>query len=150
MKWFKFLAGVTVVSAAGAAIAAKTIRDKKRQAELDEFLMPETDDMVVLDIPTKHQKAKDKMEDDILDLANRDVTVPVNLHFKFEHFKEAHEFAEELSETGLSSSLSDEDRTVTIQYRGEINSDSLLILTSNLNSAINTKDIYYQGCDFTK
>lgn len=150
MKWFKFLAGITVVSAAGAAIAAKTIREKKRQAELDEFLMPENDDMVVLDIPTKYQKAKDKMENDISALSNKNVTGPVNLLFKFEHFKEAHEFQEAIAQTGIRCLITDEDRLITIQYNDNMESNSLSDFISNIDAAIGTKDIYYQGYDFTK
>lgn len=150
MKWFKFFAGVTVVSAATAAIAAKTIRDKKRQAELDEFLMPEKEDMVVVDIPTKNQDAQEKMQKDILSWEENGVQLPVTLKFKFEHFNEAHDFQELISKDGICSSLSDETRIISIQYNESLETDSLMNLITNINTAIKTKEIYYQGYDFTK
>lgn len=40
MKFGKLLAGLVIVSAAGAAVVGKISKDKKKQEELDDYLMP--------------------------------------------------------------------------------------------------------------
>ena len=54
-KWIKFLLAAAAVAAAVTAVLAKLHLDRQRQKELDEFLLPEEEDTVVVDVPKKEE-----------------------------------------------------------------------------------------------
>lgn len=145
MKFLKFLLGVGVIGAAGAAIATKKSRDKKRQAELDEFLMPE-DDTVVIDVPKKEPESLTKLEADLYALENeKDNILPLKFIFSFDNFEEANNFKNELNLKTINSSIDDQDRVVEVIYNDVITHEAFTILLNDLKEAMEKSQVTYQG-----
>ena len=145
MKFLKVLLGIGVVGAAGAAVATKVARDKKRQAELDAFLMPE-DDTVVIDVPKKNAESLTKLEADIYALENETNNIlPVAFVFSFENFEEANQFKNNLALRKITSSIDDQDREVEVLYNEPITHENCTVLLNHLKEALDRYDLTYQG-----
>lgn len=147
MKWLKLIAGITALSAAGAAVAAKTAKDKKRQAELDEFLVPDEENPIVLDIPAKNAESIKKMKKDIASFEQTEI-LPVILTFEFEEFKEAQDLQDVLSENNISSTLHDENRKLEVSYHGNVSPSALESFANLLEENLKSTSIEYQGFSF--
>lgn len=63
-KWIKVLLTLAAIAAAVTAVLAKLHLDRKRNKELDDFLLPEDEDTVVVDVPV--QKTVESDEADFL------------------------------------------------------------------------------------
>ncbi len=145
MKFLKFLLGVGVIGAAGAAIATKKARDKKRQAELDEFLMPE-DDTVIIDVPKKEPESLTKLEADLYALENeKENILPLTFIFSFENFEEANKFKNELTLRTITSTINDQDLFVEVIYNDVITHDAFTVLLNDFKEAMEKSQVTYQG-----
>ena len=145
MKFLKFLLGVGVIGAAGAAIATKKSRDKKRQAELDEFLMPE-DDTVIIDVPKKEPESLTKLEADLYALENeKENILPLTFIFSFENFEEANKFKNELTLRTITSTINDQDCFVEVIYNDSITHDAFTVLLNDFKEAMEKSQVTYQG-----
>lgn len=145
MKFLKFLLGVGVIGAAGAAIATKKSRDKKRQVELDEFLMPE-DDTVIIDVPKKESKALTKLEADLYALENeKEDFLSLVFVFDFDNFEEANNFKNELALRKIVSTIDDQDRVIEVVYNDTVTHEAFTVLLNNLKEAMEKSQVTYQG-----
>lgn len=145
MKKSTLFLSLACVTAAGAALFARSQKEKQKKEELDEFLMPDYDNPVVLDIPSKvHQ--------DILSWADQEEKIlPVTLYFNFVDFVEADKFQKGCASLNISSSLDEEDRIVEILYNGDLDIASLNEFAASLTNLMHECAVNYQGFKyFTK
>lgn len=112
MSLFRALLGMAAVAATGAAVAGKIVNDKKRQEELNEFLVPEVDEPVVMDIPEN----EDVLDMDIRSLKGQDIS-NVLFIFKVQDAQSAHELQRLAAEEHMGSTYDDEAGTVEIVYQ---------------------------------
>lgn len=149
MKFLKYLLGIAAIGTAGGLLAAKMVRDKKRQAELDDFLMPEEDETVVIDVPRKNSESEFMMHQDIMSWLKENAEItPITLVFTFVDFKDAYKFQEDAAKFGLSSSVNDEEREVEVIYNGDISYETLKLLSDDLSKLLKDNKVFYQGCRY--
>ena len=67
MKFLKWILALAAVAGAGVAVTQKVKKEKEKKDELDEFLVPNQDEPIVYDVPSR---GDDKMKEAIHSLEN--------------------------------------------------------------------------------
>ncbi|MBB5183938.1 hypothetical protein [Catenisphaera adipataccumulans] len=113
MGLLKNVISTAVVVAAGAAVIGKISQDKKKKAELDEFLVPDQEEPVVHDIPDS---------DDLSDAIRIMKEKPGKATFVFhvESTEAAHQLQEQAANHHMGSSYAEPDQLVEILYQSDV------------------------------
>ena len=138
MNMFKTIGVALIAGSAAALVILKDKEEKKKNAELDEFLLSDETEAVVINIP---KEDVDSLEKDILSLKE----TPVSFVFSLENKEKAMLFQDLLSEKGISSKLNSET-TVEAVYNDEINESNLSDLLEDMHSILENVDAKYDGC----
>ena len=137
MNKFKLFGFAAAIGFATASLITKQVEDKKRQKELDDFLLPDEDQPVVVDIP----REECSLEEDVL-ACNES---PVIFKFKLDSKENAVSFQDALSEKGLSSTIDVDSLMVEVMYNGDLTEESLEELLSDLKTLSVTAQAIYKG-----
>lgn len=120
MGLIKGIIGTAAVVLAGAAVVGKVNQEKKKQAELDEFLIPSEEEPVVHNIPL----------DSELTVAIEQVKGAEKAVFTFdvENTEVAHTLQEQAALAHMGSSYNEEASTVDIIYQNDVADENLASL----------------------
>ena len=141
-KWLKWTLAVAGAAAGAAAIIGKLASDKKKNEDLDEFLLPEENNESEYEtIPslTKDIQSWQDLEAE---------TFNVEIHFGFENSDLATQFQEALAKEGLSSDFNAEDSIVNVLYSEDTTMEGLNFLSATLEDASVEYEAQYQGFKF--
>ena len=139
LKWTIALAGI---AAGTAAVVGKLASDKKKNEDLDAFLLPDTDEDQDLDTTTL-------LTSDIMSwLGKSEDDLQVTLTFGVDNQESAVSFQEALAKEGLSSELDSENMTVHVIYTGDYSLEGLNFLASILEDTSEDASADYQGFEF--
>lgn len=140
MKFLKWLIALTALVGTGAAITYKVKDDQKKKKELDEFLVPDQDEPIVYDVPSR---GMEKLSEALKSLDNHD---PETKFFTFEvaDADHAHAFQKAAAELELSSSYDSEKQEVEVEYDGNFDEDDLNLLKIQLSEISSQADATFK------
>lgn len=133
MSLFKALGAIAVVGIAVGLVVKNDLDEKKKNKELDEFLLSDETEPVVINVPVENEFDKD-----ILSIKN----IPATITFTLEDKDKCLLFQDLLSEKGLSSDLSSDTLKVDVIYNG----DDVDELLSDLKDVLTKVDAKYEAC----
>lgn len=141
MGILKQIIGAATIVLAGAAVAGKVSRDKKKKAELEEFLVPEQDDSIEVDIPVTGDRELKKA---ISVLENQD---PKTEYFTFyvNDAESAHKFQSMAADLEMGSSYNSGANTVEVEYKGNFDRDDLDLLYIQLTELCRQCDATFKS-----
>lgn len=137
MNLFKAVGALAITGIAVGLVIKNDLDEKKRNKELDEFLLSDETEPVVIDVPVE-----DRMAKDILDIKNS----PLTITFTLEDKDKCLLFQDLLSEKGLSSDLSTECLKVDVVFNDEVNDETLNGLLNDLKGILSKVEAKYEGC----
>ncbi|MGM9912559.1 hypothetical protein [Floccifex sp.] len=137
MKGLKRAGLAAVVGFAAATVVTKRFYDKKKEQELDEFLLPDESEAIKI-----HIDSPSSLKEDI-DSLNAS---PVTFEFGLESKEKAMVFQDLLSEKGLSSNIDATNFSVEVLFNDEVNDVSKQSLYENLNELCQQVNAQYKGC----
>jgi vacuolar-type H+-ATPase subunit F/Vma7 len=144
MNWLKLAVLAGGVIAAGTAVVLSVIDEVRRQKELDDFLLPEEDEPVVVNIPAE-ETGKSSLEEDLKEFVSFDADkFPVVLTFGF---KEDANVAEKTNGLSLDNKVDDVSSSIDVTI-SSIDEKSLPEIQASLEQWIKDSDAVYQGYHF--
>lgn len=144
MNWLKIAVLAGSVIAAGAAVVAAVVDEVRRQKELDDFLLPEEDEPVVIEIPAETAN-QSSLEEDLKEFVNFDKSkFPVVLTFGF---NEDSGIAEKSSSLSLENTVDDVSSSIDVTI-ASISEESLPDILASLEEWIGESEAIYQGYHF--
>lgn len=122
MGLIKGILGTAAVVLAGAAVVGKVSQEKKKQAELDEFLIPSEEEPVVHTIPldTELGAAIQQVQE-----KNPEKAI---FTFSVDSVETAHSLQEKAALNHMGSSYNEEENTVDIIYQNDVADENLSTL----------------------
>ena len=130
-KWLKWTIAIASVAAGTAAIIGKVASDKKKEAELDDFLLPEEEE--------SEFESRPSLTKDIQSWQDMDAeTFNVEIAFQFDNEDNAFDFQEWLAQEGIVQVVYSEDTTM----------EGLNFLAATLEDACVECQAKYQGFHF--
>ncbi len=144
MRIIKTAIGLGLFAAVLAAAASQVIDELRKQKELDDFLLPEEDEPVVVDIPADAPEQA-TLEEDLKEFVTFDAAkFPVVLTFGF---NEADDVAEKSSALAFENKVDDVSSSVDVTIE-TIDQDSLPEIQASLEEWVKASDAIYQGYHF--
>ncbi len=144
MRIIKTAIGLGLFAAVLAAAASQVIDELRKQKELDDFLLPEEDEPVVVDIPADAPEQA-TLEEDLKEFVTFDAAkFPVVLTFGF---NEADDLAEKSSALAFENKVDDVSSSVDVTIE-TIDQDSLPEIQASLEEWVKASDAIYQGYHF--
>ena len=141
-KWLKWTIAIASVAAGTAAVIGKMASDKKKEEELDDFLLPEeTEETEYISVPSLTKDIQSWQDMDSEEFS-------VVLKFGFESDENAVDFQEQLAKEGLSSNYNADERIVRVEYNEDCSMEALNFLAATLEDACVECDAQYQGFRF--
>lgn len=137
MSLLKAIGGIVILGAAVGLVIKNDLDEKKKNKELDEFLLSDETEPVVVDVPVQ-----DAFTNDILSIKNSPATIVFSLKDKDKCLL----LQDLLSEKGLSSESSLENLHVNVIFNDEINEDNLNDLLNDLNDVLKKVEAKYEAC----
>ena len=127
-KWLKWTVAIASVAAGAAAVIGKVASDKKREEELDEFLLSKEELSEYESVPslTKDIQSWQDLDGD---------SFHVKLSFGFELEENAEQFQAVLAKEGLSSEFNFDECIVDIFYSEDTSMEGLNLLAATLEDA---------------
>ena len=140
-KWLKWTIAIASVAAGTAAIIGKVASDKKKEAELDDFLLPEEEE--------SEFESRPSLTKDIQSWQDMDAeTFNVEIAFQFDNEDNAFDFQEWLAKEGLSSQYEAQEGIVQVVYSEDTTMEGLNFLAATLEDACVECQAKYQGFHF--
>lgn len=144
MRFIKAAIGLGLVAAAIAAAAVEIIDELRKQKELDDFLLPEEDEPVVVDIPADAPEQA-TLEEDLKEFVTFDADkFPVVLTFGF---NEADDVAEKSSTLAFENKVDDVSSSIDVTI-DSIDENTLPEIQASLEEWVKASDAIYQGYHF--
>lgn len=137
MNFIKAMGAIALVGVAAGIVIKNELEEKKKNQELDEFLLSDETEPVVVDIPVENA-----MEKDILTIKSS----PATLHFSCQDKEQCLAFQDLLSQKGLSSDLSSDELKVDVIFNQEVNEESLRELVKDVQDVLDKVEAKYEGC----
>ncbi|MGM9947430.1 hypothetical protein [Floccifex sp.] len=134
MKGLKKMGLAAIVGFAAASIVTKKLYEKKKDKELDEFLLPEEDETIVIHIESS-------LEDDMKQIKSS----PVLFLFTMDSKEQAMLFQDLLAQKGLSSTIDVNTNGIEVMFNDEINEVNKSDLLKSLLEISHKTNAKYEG-----
>ena len=141
-KWLKWTIAVAGAAIGAAAVVGKLASEKKKDEDLDEFLLPDENEETEYEAVPSLTKDIQSWQDVQSENFN------VEIHFGFENSDSATQFQEALAKEGLSSDYNAEDSIVNVLYSEDTTMEGLNFLAATLEDASIEYEAQYQGFKF--
>lgn len=134
MGLIKGIIGTAAVVLAGAAVVGKVSQEKKKQAELDEFLIPSEEEPVVhnilldTELTVAIQQVRDKGAEKAV------------FSFNVENAETAHTLQEQAALAHMGSSYNEEENIVDVIYQNDVADENL----DSLNELANIEGVSFK------
>lgn len=134
MKGLKKMGLAAIVGFAAVSVVTKKLYEKKREKELDDFLLPEEDEAVIIHIESS-------LEDDIQQIKSS----PVLFLFTLDSKEQAILCQDLLAEKGLSSTIDVNTNGIEVMFNDEVNEENKSNLTKDLLEISQKMNAKYEG-----